>query len=390
MSQIGHPDKDHAVTGPAGRLAPGPDADGGNAAPASPAASPRLPGPPGRAARDRPSRQWLSQYALVGLGLILIIVFSAALRDTFPTSRTVNSILSDQSTVAMLALAEMLVVAVGQYDLSVGYSLGLLELLTVGLLFRNHLSWPLIIVLVLIAGAVVGAVNGTLVVYAKIDSFIATLGLGYVLYGIDNWYSQGEQVVGNSFPNAFANINNTSIDGVPLPGVYVIVLALLIWVVMEFLPAGRYMYAIGANPRAARLSGIRVGRYTMGAFIAAGVIVAAAAVVLAAKLEIGESDVGPEFLLPAFVGALLGATTIRPGRVNVWGTVVAVLVLGIGIAGLEQIGGAFYVDPLFDGGTLIVAVGAAGYAARRQIARRKRQEDALMRAHQATDTDETD
>jgi ribose transport system permease protein len=96
--------------------------------------------------------------------------------------------------------------------------------------------------------------------------------------------------------------------------------------------------------------------------------------VLAAKLQVGESDLGPEFLLPSFVGALLGATAIRPGRVNVWGTIVAVLVLGVGIAGLQQMGGAFYVDPMFNGGTLIVAVGAAGYAARRQVSRRRKEE----------------
>lgn len=366
MNQWGDTDREPAVTDPVVR--PDPSAAAG-------ADSGYRPG------HDAHGRQWLSKYALGILGLLLVLVFSLTLRSTFPTSRTVDSILSDQSTVAMLALAEMVVVAVGQYDLSVGYGLGLMELLAVGLLFRDHISWPVIVIIVLLAGAVVGALNGLLVTVARIDSFIATLGLGYVLYGIDNWYSQGEQVVGNNFPAGFANINDASLLGIPLPAIYVVILAAILWIVMDFLPAGRYMYAIGSNRRAAELSGLRVRRYTLAAFIAAGVIVAAAAVVLAANLQIGESDVGPEFLLPAFVGALLGATTIRPGRVNVWGTVVAVLVLGIGIAGLEQVGSAFYVDPLFDGGTLIIAVGAAGYAARRQMARRKRQEDELMRAH---------
>ena len=336
---------------------------------------------------DRSGTSFLSRYALVFLGLILIIVFSLALPSTFPTSRTVDSILSDQSTVAMLALGQMLVISVGQYDLSVGYAVGLLELLTVGLLFKSGIDWPIVIVIVLAAGALIGLINGLLVTVARIDSFIATLGLGYFLFGIDNWYSQGQQVIGTSFPTGLANLNFSTIFGVPLPAVYVIVLAVILWVVMEYLPIGRYMYAIGSNRRAAELSGIRVRRYTIGAFIACSVIVAAAGVLLAAKLQIGESDVGPEFLLPSFVGPLLGATALKPGRVNVWGTIVAVLVLGIGIAGLEQIGGAFYVDPLFDGGTLIVAVGAAGYAARRQLARRKKQDEALAVAAATTGAD---
>lgn len=348
-----------------------------SAAPASAAA--------GKAARGGGS-SFLSRYALPMLGLVLIIIFSLTLRSTFPTSRTVQSILSDQATVAMLALAEMLVVAVGHYDLSVGYSLGLLEIFATGLLFRDHLPWGQIVIIVLIAGAVIGLVNGLLVTVAKIDSFIATLGLGYCLYGVDNWYSQGQQVIGTGFPLPFANLNAASLLGIPAPAIYVIVLALILWVLMEFTPVGRYMYAIGSNQRAASLSGIKVRRYTLAAFVAAGVIVAVAAVVLAAKLQVGESDVGPEFLLPAFVGAMLGATTIKPGRVNVWGTVIAVLVLGVGISGLEQLGGAFFVDPMFNGGTLIVAVGAAGYAARRRLAQRKNDDNTAR----STDTPGTE
>ena len=347
-------------------------------------------GPARRVKAARGGSHFLSRYALPMLGLLLIIVFSLTLRSTFPTSRTVSSILSDQATVAILALAEMLVVAVGHYDLSVGYGLGLLELFSTGLLFRNHLAWGPIVVIVILAGAVIGLVNGLLVTVAKIDSFIATLGLGYFLYGIDNWYSQGQQVIGVGFPQPFADLNSAKLLGIPAPAIYVIVLALILWVVMEFTPTGRYMYAVGSNQRAAELSGVKVRRYTLAAFVAAGMIVAIAAVVLAAKLQVGESDVGPEFLLPAFVGAMLGATAIRPGRVNVWGTVIAVLVLGVGIAGLEQLGGAFFVDPMFNGGTLIVAVGAAGFAARRRLARRKTQESAVRSTPSTTTPTSTD
>jgi ribose transport system permease protein len=105
----------------------------------------------------------------------------------------------------------------------------------------------------------------------------------------------------------------------------------------------------------------------IGAFVAGGLLTAFAGVVLASRLQVGQSNVGPDYLLPAIVGALLGATTIRPGRVNVWGTIIAILLLAVGVAGIEQFGAAFFVDSLFNGLTLIIAVGLAGYAARRRL-----------------------
>ena len=139
------------------------------------------------------------------------------------------------------------------------------------------------------------------------------------------------------------------------------------WIAFEFLPVGRYLYALGSNARAAELSGIPRPRYIIGAFVAAGLLIGFAGIVLASRIQVGQSNVGPDYLLPAIVGALLGATTIRPGRVNVWGTIIAVLLLAVGVAGIEQIGAAFFVNPLFNGLTLIIAVGLAGYAARRRL-----------------------
>ena len=131
----------------------------------------------------------------------------------------------------------------------------------------------------------------------------------------------------------------------------------MLWIVTEYLPVGRYLYAIGANPRAAALNGIPARRYVIGAFVASGFLGAVAGIVLAARLRIGQASVGLEFLLPALVGAFLGSTTIRPGRVNVWGTIIGVSILAVGISGIQQLGGDFYVEPLFNGVTLLIAIG---------------------------------
>lgn len=308
----------------------------------------------------------VANQALLLLTLVLIGVFSVLMPQTFPTALTMQSILSDKSIVAFLALAEMTVIAANQFDLSVGFVVSLLHSLAIGLMVDMHLPWPLVVAIVLGIGLAIGALNGVLVRYAKIDSFIATLGVGTVAYGLAGWYTGGEQLIG-TVPHGFVALDHTRIFGVPLPALMVLILAGAMWVLFEFLPTGRYLYVIGANERTAELTGIRVDRYVIGAFMVSGFITAIAALLVAARIQVGQSNVGQEYMLPAFVGALLGSTTVRPGRVNVWGTVVAVLILAVGISGIQQMGGAFYVEPLFNGVTLIIAVGMAGWAARRRL-----------------------
>jgi ribose transport system permease protein len=210
-----------------------------------------------------------------------------------------------------------------------------------------------------------GTLNGLLVEFAKIDSFIATLGTGTILYALALWHSGGRQIVG-ALPKDFYALSTTMIFGLPVTGFYVIAIATIMWVIYEYLPIGRYLYAIGASPKAAALNGIPVRKYVMGSFVASGLLTALAGVLLAAKLRIGQASVGLEFLLPALVGAFLGSTTIKPGRVNVWGTMIGVIILAIGISGIQQFGGSFWVEPMFNGVTLIVAIGIAGYAQRRK------------------------
>ena len=207
--------------------------------------------------------------------------------------------------------------------------------------------------------------SGFLVEAAQIDSFIATLGTGSILYAISIAFTGGQQIVGQ-LPPGFTAINDMVFLGIPAPAIYVLVLAVALWLAFEYLPIGRYIYAIGANPKAAHLVGIPKSRYIVLAFAASGLITATAGVVLGAKLQIGQSDVGPPYLLPSFVGALLGSTAFRLARVNVWGTILAVILLSVGIAGIEQLGSSFYAEPLFNGTTLLIAVGLAGLTSRRQ------------------------
>ncbi|WP_329233726.1 ABC transporter permease [Streptomyces canus] len=311
----------------------------------------------------------IGTYGLLTLTVLLFLVFSLALPDTFPTLDNISSILSNQSIPAMLALGAMIPIVTGKFDLSVGYGLGLAHVLAMQLIVNNGWPWPVACLVVIVGGGVIGVFNGLLVEFAKIDSFIATLGTGSVLYACTGWITDGARIVPgpNGLPPAFTDLYDSKFLGLPVPAFYVLGLAVILWLLLERLPLGRYLYVIGSNARAADLVGIPTRRYGIYAFAGSGVVVGFAGVLLAAQQQIGNPSVGMDYLLPAFVGALLGSTAIKPGRANAAGTVVAVAILAIGLAGIQQLGAEFWATSLFNGGTLLLAVGLAGYSARRRL-----------------------
>jgi ribose transport system permease protein len=308
----------------------------------------------------------ISVWGLLVLLVVLIVVFSLLRPDTFPTFFNIKSILNNKSVQALVALAVFIPMTANHFDLSAGFNLGISQVLAIGLQGQG-LAWWAAVIAVLLMGALVGLANGILVTRVKIDSFIATLGTGTVLYGLNAWYTGGQQVLAD-LPRPFLAISG-SIGYVPAPALYTLVVSLALWLVFEYLPLGRYLYVLGASPRAAELNGISARRYVTLGFVAAGMLASFAGIVLQSQLQIGQSSVGQEYLLPAFTAALLGATSIRPGRVNVWGTVLAVAVLAVTVAGLNQLGAPFFVEPLFNGAMLILAVGLAVQASQRRTKR---------------------
>ena len=309
----------------------------------------------------------LPVYGLPLLTLALIVFFSLLLPDSFPTALNARSIASDKSIIALLSLGAMVPMMAGRIDLTIGFGIVMWHILAISLQVNYGVPWPLAILVVLLCAGFAGLVNGLLVEVAQIDSFIATLGTGTILYALALWHTGGRQVMG-VLSNGFLDVNALSIAGVPIPAVYALVLAVVLWLIAERLPLGRHIYAIGANEKAAALNGIPVRAYVIGVFVASGLIAGFTGVVLASKLRIGQANVGLDYLLPALVGAFLGSTTIKPGRVNVWGTLVGVIILAVGISGIQQFGAAFFVEPLFNGTTLVVAIALAGFAQRRRSA----------------------
>ena len=198
----------------------------------------------------------LSVHGLLVLLLVLIGVFSVLRPDTFPTSVNFQAITSARAVVALLALAVMIPLAANEFDLSVGYVIGLGHILVVGLQVRSQLPWQIATILVVLAGAGVGAINGVLVTRFRISSFIATLGVGTFVYGISQWYTGGEQIVGRKFPGGFLLLSE-NIGPVPVGLILVLEVAFALWITFEYMVPGRLLYVIGSNQRAADL---KIGR----------------------------------------------------------------------------------------------------------------------------------
>ncbi|MBW5480966.1 ABC transporter permease [Streptomyces bambusae] len=324
---------------------------------------------PHRSLLDHLRGHVIGTYGLLALTALLFLYFSLTLPDTFPTRDNVSSILSNQSIPAVLALGATIPIAIGKFDLSIGYGLGLAHVVVMYLVVEAGRPWPLACLTVVVGGALVGALNGVVVEFARIDSLIATLGTGSIMYAFTGWLTDGSRIVPgpDGLPAGFTGLYDSRFLGLPVPAYYVLALTVALWVVLERLPLGRYFYVIGSNPRAAGMLGIPTRRYSVYAFAGSGLVVGCAGILLAAQQQIGNPSVGLDYLLPAFVGALLGSTTIRPGRVNAVGTLVAVTLLAVGLAGIGQLGADFWATPLFNGCTLLVAVGLAGYASRRRL-----------------------
>jgi ribose transport system permease protein len=255
---------------------------------------------PPRRSRRRSAAQRIGSYGLLALGVALFAVFSVALPETFPTRATITSVLSSQAIPAVLALAATVPIVAGRFDLSIGYGLGLWHVLILQLTIVDGWPWTAACAAALAGGTLIGAINGFLVEFAQIDSFIATLGTGSVMYAISGWTTHGGRILPgpSGLPPAFTDLYDMTFIGVPVPTFYVLLLAAVLWLVLERLPLGRYLYVIGDNPRAAELVGIPTRRYIVYAFAASGVITAGAGVLLAAQQEIGDPSVGLGYLCP--------------------------------------------------------------------------------------------
>lgn len=297
----------------------------------------------------------LQRYGALLMLILVCIVFSILSPSSFATKQNAVTILEQEAVLACLSLGLLFPIAVGEFDLSVGYVLGFTAVEAAALGGKAHMAGGLIIVVVILTGVAIGALNGILTARFGIHSLIATLGVGFAVSGGTVGVSGGTTLF-EGIPEIIPQISNTDILGLKSAVWVVLVLAIVLYVVLTFMPFGKRIYAVGGSERVARLAGVRTSAIKIAAFAIAGGMAACAGL-----LQLGQSggatpNLGVELLLPAFAAIFLGATAIRPGTFNVWGTIIAILLLSAGFTGLGLQGVPIWVEPIFDGSVLLIAV----------------------------------
>jgi ribose transport system permease protein len=303
------------------------------------------------------------RYTLVAVFILIVVGFSIVSPDIYPTSQNAQTIASTNAVIGLLALAAMVPLVVGKFDISVGFQLGLAQGLCASLMIKSGMPGGLAALIVVAVGMAIGLINGLLVAYVRLDPFIVTLGVGTLVLGLNGVITENLQITG-ALPESFTNLGRDQLLGIPLPLIYVLIVAALLWVLLEYTVVGRQAFATGGNERAATLAGVNTRRLTLLCFVLTGLISAFAGILSVMMLGGSSPVVGLSAMLPAFAGAFLGATGIRPGRYNSIGTVISVYLLAAGITGLQQLGVPSYVEEFFNGGALLIAVAASVLLAR--------------------------
>jgi ribose transport system permease protein len=321
----------------------------------------------GRLSRLQPPG--LNTYSAVYVLAAIYVVFGFSIPNTFLTPLTLRLTLSGQVVTGIVALALLIPLLGGTFDLSVGAMVAFSLAIISWFGLHTHVNIAVACLIAVAACAVVGAISGFIVVRLRVDSFIATLGMSQVLAAAALYISQNQDISG-VFSHTFLNLVQKTVFGMQLSVYYLLILALVLWYVLERTPLGRRLFAAGANPEAARLSGVRTDRLVWGSLVSSAVIAGLGGIIYGSQVGAFSNSFGAPLLFPAFAAVFFGATQVKQ-RPNVWGTMLALYTLAFGVEGIQLafVQGVYWITPAFNGAALIIAVAIA----RRHVAAMRRQ-----------------
>jgi ribose transport system permease protein len=312
----------------------------------------------GATATGRGRMPWLgamaSRYALVVVWALMALVYYILMPHRFGSTATISSIFGSQQVLVFLAMSAMITLVVGEFDLSIASVMGIAATL-IPVLVTSH-GWNVwgACLFALLVCLVAGAVNAFFVVVIGVPSFVVTLGMGTLLMGVAQAIS-GSTIVSVSSPSLSAFALH-EVLGMPISFYYGILLAVLLAYVLGWTPLGRGMIFVGASPEVARLAGIPVRRIRIGAYLAGALIAGLAGVMLVATVGGFDSSSSATYLLPALAAVFLGTAVVQPGMFNPIGTMIAIYFLTTGIFGLQLLGFSGWIQNVFYGAGLVVAV----------------------------------
>lgn len=322
-------------------------------------------------------RDALVKYGFIAVTVLLFVYF-AATEPAFAQSSTMFSMLKFASVTAILGLGVTFTMVVGGLDLSIGATAGLaVQLAAMTMVFYN-LTGPTAVAAVLLGGVLVGLANAVLIVVFKIPDLLATLGMMFVIQGAKLIPVSGQSVSsgmvlrdGSVAPGRFTRdfllIDRGFVGPVPLPVVIMLVLVLVSWFILSRTSWGRILYAIGANPEAARLAGVRIGLYRGLAYVISGLFASVGGLILVSRIGQGDVNAGASSLLEAVAVALVGTSVLGLARPNAWGTLLGALLVAIVLTGLTMKGFQYYHQDTAKGLVLIVALLFSFTLSRRKV-----------------------
>ena len=295
------------------------------------------------------------RFGLVFIWIALVLLFGALRPETFLTWSNFSTIFGSEAVLVIVTLGLIIPLTAGDFDLSIAQNLTLASMVTA--ILNARLGVPLIATIpsVLLIGIGIGAINAAITLYFRVHSLIVTLGIGTFLHGTTLWISDSQTISGVS-SSLIKYVIVTRVFGIPIEFYYAIILSTVIWYVFSYTAYGQHLLFTGRGREVARLTGVNVSSVRLGAFIASGFMGALAGILYTGTTGSANPSSGTFLLLPAFAAAFLGATCIKPGRFNPWGSVIAVYFLVTGINGLSVLGFRTFVQDLFYGGALVVAV----------------------------------
>jgi len=309
----------------------------------------------GQASKRQRAVDQIERFGLIIAWAITIFIFGALRPETFLSWPNFATILGSQAVLVVATLGLLIPLTAGDYDLSVASVLTLSSMMIAVLNVNHHVPIELAILAALGVGLLTGLVNGFFVIFFRIHSLIVTLGIGTFLHGVTLWISDSMTISGIASPLVNWVIVKR-LFGVPLEFYYALALCIVIWYVFSYTAIGRRLLFVGRSREVARLSGIRVERVRWSCLIVSSLLGAFAGVLYAGTTGAADPTSGMTYLLPAFAACFLGATSISPGRFNPWGATIAVYFLVTGITGLSILGVSTFVQDLFYGGALVIAV----------------------------------
>jgi len=268
---------------------------------------------------------WRNQKAL--LALLLIAVVFTFLTEHFFTFHNLMNVARQTSIYALLAAGMTLVLTLGEIDLSVGANAGFCGVVAAFLLKKVGIDVPVAFLLVLCVGGFVGLLNGFLVAKIRVPFFVATLATMSVLTGASFLITRGYPI--SLLPKAWRLFGRGVLWGVPAPVIIMVIVFIVLQVLQSRTVLGREIYAVGANARAARLSGINTDRIRILAYALCGVLAGLGGIVISSRLDSGDPSVGPAFLLTLIAAPILGGTKLSGGEGTMVGTLIGALVLGV-------------------------------------------------------------